>query len=105
MLSWVDQITQPYLYNVLNYLLWGAVISITFAAVSDIFLAGIRVVYYFCSVLIFVLFLFSVQAWGVDTYDMFAHLKIERSIFNIISAIALFILAIKTKPTKIGKLQ
>jgi hypothetical protein len=91
-LSGVDQITQPNLFRFHNLLLWAAVISAFFAAVFSFFSNHNRLIYYSCSFLFFVLFLASIQAWKVDTYDMFAHLDSERSIFNITSTAFLALL-------------
>lgn len=100
-LSGVDQITQPNLFRFLNSLLWAAVISVVFAAAFSLSSNHNRFIYYSCSFLFFILFLASIQAWKVDTYDMFAHLDSERSIFNITSAALLVLLAIKTKQPKV----
>lgn len=102
-LSGVDQISQPYVFNVARYLLWATTASSSLAALLYFFSLRLKFLYIICSILFFVFLSFSIQALWIDTYDMFPHIKLERALFNLGSLIFFLVLAIKTRSEKIGR--
>lgn len=101
-LSGVDQITQPYIFNVARYLLWATMASTALAALLYFLSMRLRFLYIICSILFFAFLSFSIQVLWINTYDMLPHLNLERILFNLGSLVFFLVLSIKTRSEKIG---
>tara|TARA_R100000789_G_scaffold9841_2_gene13682 strand:- start:4181 stop:4576 length:396 start_codon:yes stop_codon:yes gene_type:complete len=102
-LSGVDQITQPYIFNVARYLLWATMASTALTALLYCVSVRLAFLYIICSILFFVFLSFSIQALWINTYDMLPHMNLERALFNFGTLVFFLVLATKACTEKLGR--